>query len=412
VKKHWILLTAMVLLTGCSDDPVQPPPPTASVVVTDLASGHAVSGVKIVAMNKTGNTVLAGPRITDISGRIDFGIAPGPNVRYLVLAGLDWVVHSQEDWAATHTSTEIVLRRIPTGDGLPRIAGKVVDAITGEPLDQVFIGIAPQLLAYSGNTDPRTDVTGPDGTFLVQEIAFATHPVTGNLIQVNRLFVSRAGYRPRRWVYQHANGDHTVDITGAEIVLTALTDSDTGVLAGRILRNGLPVEAVPVGLGGFGQTKTGFGIPGQVTRTDINGRYCFTDLASGVYVVHPGFGLRDGYYFPDQERPPFFVVLADETTSAGDQAILWEIVPQSGDNATVSRDEGSVMFGWGPVPSAFEYVIIVNGAVIQHSTENHFNWEFPTDLPAGWYPWRVLAEDQNHNALGAMQKTSFWQLVD
>jgi len=413
LKLRCFLLLGSLLLISCSDDPVQPPPPPlAAVVVTELTTGEPLLGVKVVAMNATSNTVLGGPQLTDAAGRITFDFAPDQNTRYLVFGGLDWEIHHQSDWTTTETATRIILRAATPHDGLPRIAGTVVDATTGAPLDRVFIGVSPQLIAYTGATDPGADVTGPDGTFLVQEIAFGTDPITGNLTQIDLLFVSRVGYRPRSWAYHHANGDNNLDITGTEITLTPIAAEDTGVLSGRVLLNGLPEGGVPVGLGGVSRAKSGFGIPGQVAQTDESGQFTFNNLATGFYVVHPGFGLRDGYFSLTQARPSSFAVTAGKTTEAGDQQILWEIVPALGDNATVSRETGSLLLSWSPLAAAFVYQLSIDGEVAQTSFSNQLVWEIPADMPAGWHSWRVLAETESHNLLGVMQKASFWCLTD
>lgn len=412
MKRLWVIIVGLAVLSACSDDPARtPPPPVAEVIVTDLFNGDPVPGIKVAAMNVANNAICGGPRVTDGNGRITFDFTPTPDTRYLVFGGLNWVIHHQADWTSLTTPVPIVLRPVRRRYGLPRIAGRVIDAVTGEPLSQVFIGISPQPIAYSGGTDPGTDLTGPDGEFLVQEIVFAVHPITGNLTQVEPLFVSRQGYRPRSWVYRHANGDDNLDITGAVIALTPIDTTDTGRLVGRLLLNGLPAEGVPVGLGGFSNDKSGFGLPEQVAHTDSDGRYAFTGLTAGFYLVHPGFGLRDGFYYPDQARPPSVEVTGGGTTEAGDLMVAWEIVPQIGDNSTIEPPGGNLVLGWSPVPGAFEYLLYIDGTSVQSSVQNRLVWEIPPEMENGWHTWRVLAVTESHNLLGAMQKDSWWQLT-
>jgi len=300
-KVFGILLCGVCgLLAGCSEDPVETPDENVGVVVRDENTGEPVAGIKVIPMDATSNVALASAQVTGEDGRLVFAVGISSSLRFIVIGGLSWQVHWQEDWHGwpsdrDDNTAEIRLRPARPENGLPRIAGQVVDAVSGEPLDQAFVSTTPYLTAYSGGYDPGADVTLPDGSFTVHEIAFAQHPVTLNLFQVDLIFVGCAGYRTRTWIYQHAPGDENLDIEGAEIALTPLSEADNGVLTGRALYLGDPVAGLDIGLSRVNNGKNGVGAPGYVAQTDANGNFGFNDLAAGDYLLHPGFRLFDGY---------------------------------------------------------------------------------------------------------------------
>ncbi len=418
-------LLCSLLLVGCDGDPmkIQVNDAPAEVVVTALETGEPVAGVKIVAVATADNLPVAGPFVTDTAGRIVFGLPPWKISGYLFFGGLDWQLHNQYPptlkTAAAKTSppeynplTRMVVRRSPPADGLPRIAGTVVDAVTGEPLHQAFIGTTPHLTAYNGRSDPGADVTGTDGAFRVQEIVFALHPETGNLTQVDLMFISRQGYRPRSWVYHHANGDNNLDISGVRIPLTPLSAADTGVLTGRIMIDGAPRSQVWVGLGGFATDKNGVGLPGQTALTDTAGIFRFTGLATGTYVVDPGFMLQDRFVFPNQAQPQAYDVTSGQTTTAADLDIVWEIKTEYGAQTTFRIGAGTALLDWTPVRGAVEYAVYVERAAPVRTSEARLEWTIsPTTVP-GWYRWTVIAESDTGKLLGSMQKEVWMQLVE
>jgi len=425
MTRRWSWVIGLIMLAGCGQESTPPQLPTAAVIVTDLATGNPVAGVKILAMDAATNTPVAGPRLTNEAGEIDFGLLPDFDMRYLVFSGLSWQVHSQQDWAVWKLEsdktpplhmpgarTRIVLRRATGQDGLPRIAGRVVDALTGAPLHQVIIGTTPYLTAYNGASDPGADVTDATGRFAVHEIIFAVHPESGNLTQLEMLFLSRAGYRPRTWVYKHTPGNTNLDISGVQIGLTPLSATDTGVLTGRILDEGGPRPGVLVGIGGRATDKSGTGLPGWTAVTDSEGRYQFNGLPAGEYVVHPGFQMFDGVLFLSQPGARPRTVANEQTTVVPDLVVLDEIVPFVADNATFQRSAAVIRLDWTPVNGATAYTVVINGTEIAQPGDHYLNWPIPPVMAAGWHYWGVIAKSDDERVLGATQRESWFYLQE
>ena len=121
------------------------------------------------------------------NGYCRFDIDPSNGHRLLVFGGVDYLVHSLPDYwyfnkgkrvpggpgALTRprmphstksspsppvTVVQVQVRKVAP-DSLPRIRGQIVDAVTGAPLDQVFISLSPYLSGYQGKTSASDDVT-------------------------------------------------------------------------------------------------------------------------------------------------------------------------------------------------------------------------------------------------------------
>ena len=386
-----------------------------------LGTNERITGVKFVAMDSQSNTVLAGPMITNENGEIDFGIDALPNIYYLAFSGLQWQVHEQATFSKAEKNSplplwaaprRIIMRPTPALDGLPRIAGRVVDAVTGEPLDHVFIGNTILPTAYENRFDPADDVTATDGIFVSHEISVGANPVTGNLTQIDVLVISRAGYRPRTWVYEWANGDNNLDVTGAEIALTPLDENENGVLTGTVHRQGVPAIGVQVGIGGIQPNKSGVGLPGQVAVTDTEGRYTFSGLAAGRYTVHPGFRLHDGVYLPNQIGWTSVDVANDQTREAPELVVLWEIDPALGADPTFSRAQGFLELTWSRVANATSYTLSINGTEFAEVADSYFRGPITGEMPDGWHFWRVEARSETGDVLGMMQREAWFQLVE
>jgi len=249
----------LALLAGCSDENkitivVTPD----QVRVMDEADGRPVAGIKVVMMDPQSNLPVAGPVMSREDGYCPFDVEPSGAHRFLVFGGVDYRVHSLPDYwygskEKTSPSPPITLVTIQVRkvlpDSLPRIAGRIVDASSGNPLGQVFVSMSPYLTGYQGNTAASDDVTFGDGFFSVSQIPFAVDPESGNLIQINPLRFTRHGYRPVIWSYDSPNGSDNVDISGVTITMRRIDSGDNASISGRIMRDGLPAEGVVVGLG-------------------------------------------------------------------------------------------------------------------------------------------------------------------
>ncbi len=424
MKWRGFILVLMVAAAGCENDPVDPEPLTARIVVTELSTNAPIAGVKFIAMDRRTNTVAAGPYRTDAEGKIDFGTMPSPEHYYLAFGTLQWQMHDQTAYDTSNAGwiktspppfwthpRRITMRPAPPTDGLPRIAGRVIDSATGGPLEQVFIGTTPWLTAFNDENDPGDDVTTADGTFAVHEIAVAVHPVTGNLTQLDLLFLSKEGYRPRTWTYERANGDNNLDVTGVEISLTALAESDSATITGVVRRDGRTADQVRVGLGGATANKSGVGIPGQVAITDVQGRYTFSDLPPGTYAIHPGFQRGDGVYFPGQAEATV-TLAAGQNQTVPDLLVLGEISPAEAGLLVFSRGLNRLEFLWTPVTGATRYVLSIDGTEFAEVTESYFRGPITGEMPDGRHFWRVHALSETGEVLGLMQRESWFQLVE
>ena len=400
-----VLGIVALAVAGCGDDPVTPPAEgTFAVTAVDADTGEPVPDLEIVLVDALSALPLDDPRTTDADGRIVWPGAAVPGTRLLVFGGGRWGIAHQGDWwlgfgydktdprlPIPPAEVRVELVRLAAGDGLPRLSGRITDAVTGEPLSRVFVGDRPWLTAYGGATGPSADVTGPDGLFAVGEVPVAIDPVTQRFTHLSPLVITRAGYRPLAYLHEFAPGAEDLDVTGIAITLTPLGPDDDGVLTGHVFDGTGPAPHVLVGLGGVDPDKTGYGIPGRVAVTDREGRFTFTELAPGNYVVQPGFLYQDGFFLPPQPAARGYAVTSGDTTLVDDLLVLAEIVIPTDPSLGIPDFADVADFGWWPVAGDPEYVLTVDGVEIARTTGTSYTWEFPADLPAGRHGLRITA---------------------
>jgi len=424
-------LAAAVLLPGCSDDEEiayggSPP----GVRVVDEVSRSAIAGIKIVVMDPTTNEPVGGPRITDENGLCLF---PELEVgRYPVLAygGIHYRVVSfnpdlleviyppsrKDSYGLTgpgypdKTATApdippLVVLAVPVNVNLlPRFSGRVVDSVTGLPLEAAFIGLSPWLTGYEGNTSPNDDVTNGEGIFSVSGIPVGIDPDSGNLFQLQSLLVVRHGYQPTYWRHQFPNGSQNIDVKDVTIALDPVGPADTGVLHGRILKSGEPVAGLPVGLAvnALGN-KTGPGLTGWGAVTDHEGRYRIKGLPGGSYIVQPGYLLGDGAVFP---FPPGFMpfpVMPGAETDAGDLAVLQEIRPIQPHEGVVLARKPDILI-WTSVPGAKEYEVRFDRGLLARVEVSQYYIPEEMEISPGRHTWEVGAFANPDSLLGYGQK--------
>ena len=371
-----ILALLILVMAACTEDnepvpgPGPDPEPSTRVLVLNGTDDAPVEGVKVVVMDNLTNLPLAAPLLSDTTGICDFGILPDVDRSVLVFGGGLWrsfgvteTIAAPEPAAmlapvaAAGAPTELMVRVTPIlPPGGAHISGTVIDAATGEPLDLVFLAPYTWAHGYLGAVGPRDDVTMADGAFRVSEIVFAPHPVTGNPIQLEPLFITRHGYLPRVWRYPARPGEIIDDIVAVVIPLQPDEATERGSLRGRLLRLGVPVSGIVVALGTATTitSKSGPGMTGWTTISDSNGIFVFTDLPADRYVAHPAYLPGDSAFFFIPDSDPRHYVTADTETDAGDYDLVWEVdplIPPTGTRVPAMHRE----FVWEAVPGAATY---------------------------------------------------------
>jgi hypothetical protein len=419
----------LCLLVGCADESM-PDDPALLVRLTAENTGQALPGLKVVLLDAETNLPVAGPAVTDDSGHCLLGPASSADMRLVVFGGPLWSVHQQPDWygelrttggqpaaagaAATFGAPEapavanIVTMRPRSRPGtLPRFSGKVVDAASGRPLAQVFVTLSPWPTGYGSGAAASDDVTGADGAFTVHDIPIALNTDTGVGFQVLPLVVSRDGYRTVRWTFDPPGGLDYTEVNGLIIPLTPLGPEDTGRLAGRVERDGLPLAGLLVGLAAAPTEKGAVGVAGQVARTDAQGRFAFERLAPGAYVTHPGFLVGDGAWFGDAETPPV-AVDPGSTADAGVLRVRHEIEPGGDNRARLAAGDTIVTFHWSAVSGAAGYVWFLDGEPAAEAAAESVTVALP-DLAPGLHRWQVVALDAGGDAVGVMQNDGWFR---
>lgn len=420
------------LWAGCADDP-SPEDPVLLVRLAAEDSGHALPGLKVMLLDADTNLPVAGPAVTDASGHCLLGPVAGAEPRLVVFGGPLWSVHRQPDWygnlrttggrpaaaaAATLGAPEapavanVVTMRPRSRPGtLPRFSGKVVDAASGRPLAQAFVTLSPWPTGYGNGAAASDDVTGTDGAFIVHDIPIALNTDTGVGFQVLPLVVSRHGYRTARWTFDPPGGlDHT-EVDGLIIPLTPLGPGDTGRLAGRVERDGLPLAGLLVGLAAAPTGKGAVGVAGRVARTDAGGRFEFGQLEPGAYVTYPGFLVGDGAWFGDGETPPT-AVDSGSTADVGVLRVLHEIEPGRDNRERLAAADTIVTFHWSAVTGAAGYVWFLDGEPAAESAVESVTVVLPDlapDLAPGLHRWQVTALDAGGDAVGVMQNDGWFR---
>ena len=434
------LLTAIicgfVLLAGCSDDKETITVDPDLVLVVDEADGSPVAGIKVVVMDPRSNLPVAGPVVSGTDGICNFGTLPEGDHRLLVFGGVGYQVHAQVDMyfrtsGPADTSVQPLLSpvgvaRIPPArvvetlvrkvapDSLPRIAGQVVDAGSGDPLSRVFVSLSPYLTGYQGATSASDDITGQDGHFSVSQIIFAKDPYTGNLIQVSPLRITRQGYRPVIWSYYPPHGSDNVDICGVTITMTPVDDDDNGSISGRLMRDGLPAAGVAVGLGVVDlpvMEKAGAGLPGWAAVTDQDGRYIIGGLPAGTYILRPGFPLNDGAFFPDQPGNVPQEVGQSQAIDAGDLNVLHEIEPLFPSHGLALVAPPTTLH-WTEVPGTTSYEVRFNRGILPPTDTNSIELPESLVITPGLHYWYVLAAKGTGQLIGASQVQAVFRLLE
>lgn len=441
-----LVLGGLGLLGGCDSTPWPATRAYLGVAVVDFADGSPQAGVKLLLMDPLANLPVQGPFLTGPDGLARFGpIRPG---RYAVLVypGPQRGVRS---WPRT-----IELAGRPGRDGpfaltappperaplpppllllqtyqrppqalLPRVRGRVTDAVTGRPLDQVFVGPAAHVGAYLFQNLQRDDVTAADGLFDVVGRFFALDPETGNLVMIEPLIFARHGYAVHSWTYHPPNGSDETDITGVEIALQS-AEPGSGVLTGVVAWGdtgqagvlvGLAAGPMPVGAlkggppppGGEARPLSGVGVPGRVAVTDASGRFRFEGLAPGLYAVSPGYLPDDPYVFFRQTGSAFVPVADGRVTDLDTLWVLRAIMPL--EPAPSSSPPPPVRrLRWTAAAGADSYFVTLDRGVVGTFADTLV--ELPEPIAAGDHVWFVAALRRDGAYVGQFEQQPFFRL--
>jgi protocatechuate 3,4-dioxygenase beta subunit len=181
-----------------------------------------------------------------------------------------------------------------------RIAGRVVDSVTGEPVPRAIVNVVSG--DYQGAV--ASAVTGTDGRFSLENIPAGKYPLNA----------SRRGYRST--YYDEHEGFNSAIVTGDGLVTDNLEFhlAPAAVLAGVVTDDaGEPVESAQVML--FKQPDANEGShmkQAGSAQTDDTGAYEFAGLPAGEYVVgvnaEPWYAQhRSIYTGPSSEPSPLDV---------------------------------------------------------------------------------------------------------
>lgn len=404
-------LCVAVTLSACGDGTTPPPTDgeapadTLRVLVVDRDSSAPRAGIKLVLMDPD-NRIAAGPAATGQDGEVVFELDPPPALAHLIaFTGDHHLVNEMPPPLAwphpgSPTATITVGTRVQPGT-LPRLAGMVTDAATGEPLAGVFVSLSPYLGGYLGRTDPSDDVTLTDGLFRVSNIPFAADPFSGNLSQIMPLILNREGYLPATYVHPMRPGDDNLDIT--DIVVALEPDlGGTGALAGVVMFGREPVADLPIGLGSLGSEggKAAVGQPGRTATTDHDGRFVFEDLPSGGYLLQPGYRPDDGWLMPNQPAARLYTVVGEQTTVADTLQVVRAITPLEplGHQATTPD-----RFAWQAVAEADSYTVYLGGVRIGRTHQPMLEGVDLSGLAPGWHLWNVSATTTSAAVVGGSE---------
>ncbi len=436
-RRRWIALSciaALALAAGCGEDEPERYEIPLRVDVRAWDDNSLTAGVKVVVMDLEDNRPVAGPLVSDGRSTLDFGVLSGGRLALLAFGGAPWDIRALPDLGSAPVTglsastapapgpERVLVAPRPQPGTTPSLAGTVVDADSGQPLDRVLISLNPYAEGYQGDTTPSDDVTGPDGAFQVWDIPLLQEEYAGPVVQAVPLRLSRDGYRPLSYRYSSRYGDTDLDITGLVIPLTRIAEADSGSLSGRVLLLGEPVAGVRVALGLGAQLpgllpesapdgKAAAGVVGRTAVTDADGRFTIGGLPAAAYVPHPGFLIGDSVYYPDQTANRAYTVTPGTPAVTDDLLVVHEIMPWWGNGGAYTAGAVDIRISWSPVPDAATYSIYLGGLEVPDTETNKLVVPDSRDLPPGDYPWRIQAQNADGAPIGIMQTYAWFRIV-
>lgn len=416
------VLLLVIALFGCGDDddPVKPPE-TGSVKgsIVLLPSGSPVTDARVLLVDPYQLTPASPLTGTDHNGRYQIDQVPPGSYSVFVYhdslftfdrtAPLVWV-------SANNVSThQVRLVRNEFWDNPEyRIAGTVIDAETGDPIEGAFVeGLfwaAHVDLPFRGVLGPWFGVSDSLGRFSIRVSAISD---VGELLYgLEPISVSKAGYDPKTLCGDGEQFDPqlppalpfppddetTLNVQLGLFPLDAQGNGQHGIgtLRGRVTCLGRPVGFLSVAVSLFASANpdthrltplaAAVPIPERYAFTNEDGVFTIDRLTPGSYVVHPAYLDGDGYLYMPHQSYIHEVVLSG-TTDAGDIPILPAIKPNLPHDKSIIQNRRP-LFTWDARPDTSSYTfhgyrleICVGSttwATIRDLTEPR--WQMPAEL--------------------------------
>jgi hypothetical protein len=412
----------LITLSGCSDDDSQAPEATGVVsgTITELGSGEPVTDAVVALLHPASLSLEGDPAATSDQGAYDIPqVAPGTYslvVYHDSLVIFDRTARLLEVEAGVTTTCDArVLDSDLWGGNGYQIAGTVRDEETGRLVSGAFVervGWAGMDVTWCvrGTGLPDWAATDAAGQFEIS----ATEAVNeeGETLGLLPFTVTKSGYEPftlvgeeeGEWYYGLGllpvpEGDDktlVVDIGLRPLDSDIAVPGSLGALSGRVTFLGFPAAGVSVGLSidyvadpdtlvQLAEFTTP--LPDKIAVTDEGGVFLIGNLTSGIYYIHAGYQLDDGYvsrtgsYYPHE-------VTAGDTTDAGDIAVELAITPAlPGDHSVI--DDITPEFRWAAIPDTLGYGFLeyeLRVGVNSYSTDDVYerlqqpSWQVPDDL--------------------------------
>lgn len=312
-------------------------PGTVSGVSTDAETGLPLGQVSVRIVNSAGITVAS--VLTDASGAYAAEALP---------PGVYTVTFAKDGYAAQSLGAIVVSGSTAVlNSSLAKLAGSVSGTVTdsgGNPLGDATVRI------FQNNFIVATVNTAPDGTYSISGLAPGSYVIRTEAEGFTRVLLG-AAVLPFETVSVH-------------FMLTP----NPGFLSGTVLDpDGLPVPGATIVV----RENTAVGPSAGRTLTDLDGRYAFTDLPPGSYIV-------------TADAPGFRIGTAGAIVSRGaGTQVDFQLEPSPGSitGTVVEAGTGAPIGGAG-----IEIRIIsVNGAILQTAFADPAGVYLAEGLPPGSY---------------------------